>query len=172
MKKKVLIALFIIIGIIIVLFLINYIKEKKDASTDFLLDSENKYILSYERFLKAEGGLYSSNYYCEIDFNNKYIECRYDLEYLVPNKVRNNKKRKLVKRYILTDNEKENLKKLFERFIKEPESNNLDINVKNTYYFLESLQGSIVIMNPERKEELKQNLKNIDKKLYSFLLKE
>ena len=118
MKKKILIFAFIII-IIISLFLINFIKEKIDAETIFLLDDENKYILEYVGN-PTEGGFASSRYYCEVDLNNKYIDCRYDFEYWFPDRVSFLKRlmfektRKLIKRYKLTDSEvailNENLK--------------------------------------------------------------
>ena len=193
MKKKILITLLIIIVILIVLFLINYIKEKKDASITFVLDNENKYILNYIGY-PAEGGFASSNYYCEIDLNNNYIDCRYDFEYWFPERVSKlesfmkSKKRKLVKRYSLTSKENETLKKIFERYINEPELNDTELNdvtksevgLNNiiskepefNYYVLDTKNSRTTIKNSERKEELKQTLKNIDEKLYSFLLKE
>ena len=109
--------------------------------------------------------------------NNKYIDCRYDYdqysEFGKVSKLKafiNIKKRKLVKRYRLTNEESETLKKLFERFINELELNDLDLTEINYYYFLEREKGSIMIKNLERKEELEQTLKNIDEDLYSFLL--
>ena len=189
MKKKILIIVIVIIVIALVLFLTNYIKEKKDAKTEFLLDNENKYILEY---IGAEsiGGWASSNYYCEIDLNNKYIDCRYDFEYWFPEKVSKlelfiySKTRKLVKRYKLTNEESETLKKLFEEYINHPETDKEKeengsmvnfgdkIKIINNCYVLNGKDSCVTIGRVERKSELKQILKNIDEDLHSFLLKE
>ena len=177
MKKKVLITLFAIIGIVIVLFLINFIKEKKDAKTEFLLDNENKYILE-KKGPVTEGGLSGSKYYCEIDLNNKYIDYRYDFEYYegidsISNVTRflNTKKRKLINRYKITEEQVIEIKEYFKKMGNNEADKVSSLTqesikeISNGYYSVKTKDGSFKIKEKEHKRELKDIFKKINKNI-------
>lgn len=132
-------------------------------------------------------GWATSDYYYEIDLNNKYIDYRYDFEYFFPDKVNdfekflNNKTRKLIRRYKLTDDKNEEIKIFFKRLINELEINDAELNdltesesdlkgisveqILSNCYELEYDNGSITIKELDKKEELKQILKSIRENL-------
>lgn len=178
MKKKIIIILAILISVIIVIFAANITKEKIDANTKFALDTESKYIIDYIT-IPDSGGLASSNYYCEIDLEKELLDVRYDFQYFegltIVNdfqKMLNNKRRKLIKRYKLNSNQVQLFDEYLNKMKKEnqdkdeiQDSNNELNRMINGYYSIKTQNKSFSIDNTEDKQELRKILNDIDKNI-------
>ena len=176
--KKILIVVALIVFII---FAVKIIKEKIDANTVFALDNENKYIIDQQGFgTISEGGLANSNYYCEIDLNNRYIDLRYDFEYFEGldiisdcKRLVGTKKRKLIKRCKITEEEANTIKQFLEK-MEIQENNDLLQSLQELqdfpiYYSVKSINNSFAIKDSENIKELEQILKNINEKLLIYI---
>ena len=153
-------------GIIILLFIIIFsilkIREYIDAHTEFELN-ENKFILEYFGF-PEENGRVSSNYYYEINLDEKTVDYRHDVDYF-DERVTNwfertfrNKKRKLEHRYHLNDDTVKELRNLLTEFTKSDfEMNNKEFSFG--YYFIITSQGEFKISDNNRVNQILDKMK-------------